>query len=377
VDIIKQMQERRVELVKEMTRIAETAVGFGRDMSEGESRRYDDALAEVNTLEARIADLQGSEQRAKDTEDAFAKLAGQPAARGGSGPERHPLAYTPESLNGLQAAIDSRSAGRFEAADTETRAALATTTYGAPRVWGSNVLNGPRLLHVLAGVPQQPSDAVLAQHPVLTLPAAQGSVGENVSLGEFASSTAGSVTLARFGRWTDMSRESLVGTDAGAITALHRIGVAKDLDKVLIDLVEANTGAAAAFTADVPAAVRKAIAQVLDDTAAEDPADLVVLVHPDNAALLQDVTPIGGQTIAERFQRFSGSLVYASSAVDTGFVSVANLRAGARYFEARALATETEVAVKTGTLTVASSVISGYGLTLAGGAYRKVDVVTP
>jgi hypothetical protein len=212
------------------------------------------------------------------------------------------------------------------------------------------------------------------------LPTASAGVGENVTLSEYAASTAGSVTLARFGRWTDLSRESLIGADAGAIVGMHTIGCAKDLDKVLIDATETAAGSAVAFSADVPAAIRKAMAQVQDNTAAEDVSQLVILTHPDNAALLQDVAPIGGQTMAEGFSRFSGALVYPSSAVNTGFITVANLAAGARYFEAQSVMTETDLAVKTSTLTVATSVIGGYGLGLVGGASGfaiMVDVVTP
>jgi hypothetical protein len=89
------------------------------------------------------------------------------------------------------------------------------------------------------------------------------------------------------------------------------------------------------------------------------------------------VTPTGGVTIAEQFQNFSGALVYPSSAVPVGFMLVANLQAGVRYYEAQGLVTETDLAVKTSTYTIATSVIGAYGLGLAGGAFAKVDVVTP
>jgi hypothetical protein len=239
------------------------------------------------------------------------------------------------------------------------------------------VLDGPRLLHVTAGVPTQRVDAVLAQHPTFTLPTASASVAETVSLGEYDDSTAGSVTLARYGRWTDLSRESLIGADVGALSAMHRIGIAKDLDLALINAVETAAGSAVAFSADVPAAIRGAMASVIDATAAADAADLIVLVHPDNAALLQDVSPIGGQSMSEGFQRFSGAQVYASSAVNTGFMTVCNLKAGARYFEARAATMETDTAIKTDVLTVATSVIGGYGIGLTSGFAVMVDVVTP
>ena len=55
---------------------------------------------------------------------------------------------------------------------------------------------------------------------------------------------------------------------------------------------------------------------------------------------------------------------------------VANLTAGVRYFEARPTQTETDADVKTGTVTVATSVIAGYGNALAG-YVTKIDIVTP
>lgn len=290
--------------------------------------------------------------------------------------DRHPLAFTAEALNRVQALMDAREPGRVRAAQVQF-AALTTGTYGAPRAWGANTLTGPRMLSQVAQVPRQPIDAVLAQFPQLTLPAAQPVTAEGAALVEYASSAAGSVTLGRFGRWTDLTKESLIGADAGAITAMHRVGIALDLDKVLIDAVEAAAGTAVAFAADVPAQIRKAIARVLANTAEEDPANVAVLVHPDDVHLLEDVAPTGGNTIGERFQRFSGALVYPSTAVDTGFMTVANLRAGARYFEARGLETLADLDVKTGVETSATVLVAGYGVTLTGGFAVKQDVVTP
>ncbi|WP_344386523.1 HK97 family phage prohead protease [Asanoa iriomotensis] len=293
-------------------------------------------------------------------------------------PAVHPLAYRPEVLDRLQAALDARSPGRFVADNPDaTFATLVTGTLGAGRVWGSNVLAGPRLLHVVANIPRQPADAIFAQFPQLTLPTAQASVGEGVTVTEYATSAAGSLTMGRFGRWTDLSEESQVGADAGAIIGMHQLGIALDMDKVLIDGVETAAGAAVAFTADVPAAIRSAMAKVMAATAAEDPADLTILVHPDNAALLQDVTPTGGATIAEKFQRFSGGLVYPSNAVNTGFITVANLKVGTRYFEVHGARTLTDVNVKTNVETIATSALGGYGITVTTGFAVMVDVVTP
>jgi len=337
-----------------------------------------DLMDEYEGLEAKLKTAQRQGQiRARQAayeQPTPGQTTGQtaPSASG----DGHPLAFTAAALSELQAAITERRAARVS--HDITNAALTTSTYGAPRVWGANVLAGPRLLHRVAGVPRQPVDAILAQIPNLTLPTATAGVGENSSLTEFAASTAGSVTLARFGRFTDLSQESLIGTDPGAIVSMHQIGIAKDLDKVLTDAVEAAAGAAVGFTADVPAAIRKAIAQVIDNTAAADSSELVILVNPADANLLQAIDPISGSSVGEGFQLFSGALVYPTSAADSGFMTVANLRAGARYFEARGVVTEAQVAsVKTGTTTVATDVICGYGLGLTGGFAVKVDVVTP
>jgi hypothetical protein len=384
--MITAIREQRTAVYTEAKRLAQSAADAKRSFTDHEEGEWVRLNAELDAYDTRIRQLLDQEQRAKDVEDSFAKLHGQPVAGGNVAGGNvtvnpNPLSYTRQALDALQGAIDARSAGRFDARDVEQRAALATSTYGAPRVWGSNVTEGPRLLHVVAGVPQQPSDAVFAQVPNLTLPTASASVGENVTLSEYAASTAGSVTLARFGRWTDLSRESLVGADAGAIIGMHQIGCAKDLDLALITAVNTAAGTAVAFSTPVVDAIRKSQATIVDNTAAASASDLVILCHPDDVKLLESVAPIGGQTMAEGFTRFSGSIVYPSSAVPTGFMLVANLRAGARYFEAQSVMTETQVAsIKLGTLTVATSVIGGYGLGLVGGAtgfVQKVDVVTP
>ena len=101
-----------------------------------------------------------------------------------------------------------------------------------------------RWLVTAAAVPMKDTDAIYAQWPKLTLPATDAGVAEGASLTEFAASTAGSVTLSRHGRFTDLTEESLVGADAGTITAVHRTAVARDLDAMLIGAVDTDAGAA-------------------------------------------------------------------------------------------------------------------------------------
>lgn len=366
------------EIMEEMSAIA--AQAENRALTDVEADRYEQ-------LEAAAASARRSgEIRARQAayETPVPLGAGEPLATPDDRPS-NPLAYTPAALDQIQAMIEqvrqgegitrrrvSHAAQRSEVLD----AALTTGTYGAPRGWGRNVLSGPRILHVVASVPTQPLDAVLAQFPQLTLPTAQAAVAEGASLAEFATSAVGNVTLGRFGRFTDLTAETLVGASADAILGMHSLGIALDLDGVLIAAVQTAAGAAVAFNADVPAQIRKAIAKVIANTAAEDPADLVILAHPNDVHLLQDVAPTGGQTIAEAFQRFSGVLVYPSNSVTAGFMTVANLAVGARYFEATSGAgTMVDENVKTGVQTLATALIGGYGVTVTTGFAVMQDVI--
>jgi hypothetical protein len=274
-------------------------------------------MAEIEAIDAALVLQERNAAQGERVQERLRQLADVTDTRRNRDTPTNPLAVTGEMLNGVQATLETRTAGWF---DVETRAALTTTTYGSPRDWGANILDAPRTLWETAGIKSERAQAVFAQFPKLTLPATDAGVGEGVSVVEFAASTGGTVTLKRYGRYTDFTRESLVGADAGAVIAAHRTAIARDLDSALIGLVNTDAGGAVAFTADVPAAIRKSIATVVDNTASPD-GRIVVLAHPDNVALLQNVTSTGGQTIGEDFPRFAGAIVYASSAVRRGSCS--------------------------------------------------------
>jgi hypothetical protein len=363
------------EIVEEMATIA-VAAAEG-TLTDEQAGRYE--ALEAGLLAAQRSEGIAARQRAYETPVPGDLAALNQIAPAGDPGSRNPLAYTSAALDDIQAAIEQvRRGDGLTPRRVPSNATLTTGTHGAPREWGRNVLSGPRLLHVVAGVPRQPIDAILAQFPQLTLPTPSAAVGEGASLVEYASSVSGNVTAGRFGRFTDLSQEALVGTDAAAILAMHQLGIALDLDAVLVAAVQTAAGAAVAFNADVMGQIRKAIAKVLANTAAERPEDLVILAHPDNVNLLENVTPTGGQTIAESFQRFSGALVYPSNSVTTGFMTVANLPAGVRFFEATSGAgTAVDQNVKTGVQTVATALIGGYGITLTTGFAVMQDVVTP
>lgn len=364
--LIDDLRTRRTEARTAADAILTRASDEGRDLSADEAHDY-----AARQADARSADDAIEQHQSDQLAELRAASARQPTAATSSSP----LAVTRAYLDAFQQALDTRATGEYQG-NLEERAALTTATYGAPRAWGTNVLDGPRMLLTAAGIPTQSVAAASAQFPRLTLPAPAAGVGEGVTVPEFAASTSGTVTLLRYGAFTDMTEETLLGADSGAISAAHRTKIARDLDNNLIGLINTDAGTPVVFSADVPAAIRRSIATVTDSTAAAD-GQLVVLAHPDNVALLQAVTSTGGRTIAEQFTLFAGALVYASSAVPTGFMLVANLGVGARFFEARGVASRTFYEPKTSVTTAATSIIGGFGTNMIAGYAQKIDVVTP
>jgi hypothetical protein len=357
------LQMQLADISTKMSELKVAGIEGERELSASEQRKYNKLQAEAEALQNRLD---------QDTR-MQAALEEVPRPSQGESQRGNPLAVTAAMLDGVQHAIDTRTSGLF---NVEERAALTTTTFGSPREWAANLLSSPRTLWEAAGIPREKAGAILASYPKLTLPAVDAGVAEGTTLVEFAASTGGTVTMKRYGRFTDFTRESLVGADASAVVAAHRTAIARDLDSALITLVNTDAGAAVAFTADVPAAIRKSIATVTDATAAAD-GQIVVMAHPDNVALLQNVTSTGGRTIAEEFTRFAGALTYASSAVPTGFMLVGNLAAGCRLWSADGVETRTNMEIKTSVLTVATDTIAGFGTGAISSYVQKVDVVTP
>jgi hypothetical protein len=360
-----ELNQRLADISIEQTELQTKAYEEGRKLKASEQRKWNGLADEEIRLREEL-------DQAEKMEGELRKVP-RPTDGSSESLRGNPLAVTAAMLDGVQRAIDTRTSGLF---NVEERAALTTTTFGAPREWASNILSAPRTLWEAASIPREQAGAILASYPKLTLASVDVGVGEGTTLAEFAASTGGTVTLKRYGRYTDFSRESLVGADAGTVVAAHRTAIARDLDGALLTAVNTDAGTAVGFTADVPAAIRKSIATVTDNTAAAD-GQIVVCVHPDNAALLQAVTSTGGKTIGEEFVRFAGALVYASSAVPTGFMLVGNLAAGCRLWSADGVETRTEMDVKTSILTVATDTIAGFGTGAISSYVQKIDVVTP
>lgn len=345
--------------------IVDQAEQEDRDLTNDEVAAYEELEAQL-TAARRTREVR-ARQDAYETpvrDDPPPVAQGEPAAPG------HPLAYTAAAIDQLRDLARRRVAGRVDAASI-TNVTLTTGETGARRDWGSNALAGPRMLHVAAGVPRQSADSIFAEFPQLTLPAPSPAAGEGLALVEYDASVGGSVTLARFGRFTTLTAESRLSADATpAIIGAQTVGIARDLDNVLIGALEAEVPSPIAAGGDTPGVTRRAIAEVVDATAGSV-AGTVVLANPAEVALLQDVQPTGGETVGEPFPLFSGALVYPSSSVTSPVITVAAVRSTVRYFVAEDLASMTDVPdLTTEELVIATKVTAGYAVNLTGGVQR-------
>lgn len=85
-DAIKKLRERRLNVWEEAKHLVDAAAEENREFTAEEQGKWDQLNAEIDALDRRSEAMIQGEQRAKDTEDAFAKLEGQPAVRGGIHP---------------------------------------------------------------------------------------------------------------------------------------------------------------------------------------------------------------------------------------------------------------------------------------------------
>lgn len=74
--LVRSLVERRNNLHTDLTGIAETANQFNRNLSSGEQERFDTGMADLATLDDRITELRGREDRAREREDTVRQVAG-------------------------------------------------------------------------------------------------------------------------------------------------------------------------------------------------------------------------------------------------------------------------------------------------------------
>ena len=84
MDAIKKMLERRKTLLSQSREIAEKAAEENRAFSAEEQQEWDAFQGEIDALKRRADAMLEGEQRAKETEDTFAKLEGAPPSTNGN-----------------------------------------------------------------------------------------------------------------------------------------------------------------------------------------------------------------------------------------------------------------------------------------------------
>src|SRR5215207_9739779 len=81
-EVAKRLRERRVNVWEQAKALADNAADENRSFNGEEQSQWDTLDAELNALDKRIKAVIDGEQRAKDTEDAYSRLEGQPDVRG-------------------------------------------------------------------------------------------------------------------------------------------------------------------------------------------------------------------------------------------------------------------------------------------------------
>lgn len=80
-EVVKQLQDRRLNVWETLKGVAERAAEENRNMSGDEERQWTEGNAELKALDNRITDILAGEQRAKDGYDAMARLEDKPVDR--------------------------------------------------------------------------------------------------------------------------------------------------------------------------------------------------------------------------------------------------------------------------------------------------------
>ncbi|MGP4083161.1 phage major capsid protein [Streptomyces sp. KR55] len=86
-EMVKRLRERRENVWEQAKAIADRAADENRALSGEEEGEWQSLNAELDALDKRIKNVIDGEQRAKDAEDAMAKLRGEPRKQSGNGPQ--------------------------------------------------------------------------------------------------------------------------------------------------------------------------------------------------------------------------------------------------------------------------------------------------
>jgi hypothetical protein len=105
-EVVTRLRDQRANVWEQAKELADTAANENRAFGAEEEQKWTSLNAELDALDKRVKSILDGEQRAKDTEDAFAKLQGKPREQGGPASRTRP-ATSCASSSGVRA--DGRS----------------------------------------------------------------------------------------------------------------------------------------------------------------------------------------------------------------------------------------------------------------------------
>lgn len=203
----------------------------------------------------------------------------------------------------------------------ETRARVtAGGDLGSAGAWHPGSPNEPRHLIQFAGIPVSELTGRTAQVPAYTGPTAAAGVDESTDHAEYDAVAPVNLTALRYGRWSEVSALANVVDDLHGLNRMHAWGIARDLDRLAVQSVEAAAGSLG-VSVDVEEAVRTAILTVAASTYSEE-TQLVVIGQPADLAELTGTTPANADDLGSYAVRFAGAKLYPTLAASANVVTV-------------------------------------------------------
>jgi hypothetical protein len=372
--IADQLRERRSGLIKQAQEIAQKGVVHNRDLSQNEQTEFDGLYAEAEQVGERIKAIEAGEARGHELETSFRQATGQ-YPFGGGGASGNPLMLSEQNLRALSEAIREGRPWSVQQDPPEARAMLQTTTLGSDGSWATSQLPGPVSLRAFAGIPTSPLTGVTAQMPSYTPPAGGAGVNESTQHGEFTGVTLASLTVSRYGRWTQVSAAASAFDDLVGINGAHAVGIARDLTLADWTAIDTSAGAAVGFVASaLDLQIRQAVMKVSAATMGS-PDQCVIVGSSTDLGLATGYAPTSGDDRGSVSLRVYGARVFPFEQATTGFVWIFNPLAY-RAFQG-GLGSARTVDPKDGSDTFGQWVHSTpVGVAIVGGAV-KIDTTTP
>lgn len=309
--IADQLMERRVAVVTEAEEIAQKAVHFKRDLTEGEQSRFDHLIEEAERLRERADEIRAGEARAHELEDSFRRVTGKDMYGARSTLGRYGI-----NAEALRSHFDAITSGATASTREEFRA-MATTaaSTGAPQSWAS-VSPAPAIsLREFAGITVEPLDGLVARHPSVTLPSGSGAgADEDDPHTEVTGIEPSTLSASRYGAWSNASAAVRTLADVDAMVGAHAVHISRSLTAADIGTIDAQAGTATAYASATFEQTLRAAVLTVSATAGVDPGGLVVYGQPAALAVATGYDPTNADDRGSVTTRLFGARVFAALA---------------------------------------------------------------